>query len=100
MSDTKVVKDIPQLLDEMSDEELIKSLQEAPDYGLGELLGNPFEWESTSRRESLGKLMNEQKLECPSCHTRQVQLVDYIDTKPAQWKCRHCKHNFEWEGEE
>ncbi|AUR84673.1 hypothetical protein NVP1063O_006 [Vibrio phage 1.063.O._10N.261.45.C7] len=56
-----------------------------------------FEW--ADRRESLGKRMNEQQLECPECCTRQVQLVGYIDIKPAQWKCRHCKHKFEWEGE-
>ena len=32
-----IVKNILQQLDEMSDEELIKALQEAPDYGIGEL---------------------------------------------------------------
>ena len=32
-----IVKDILQQLDDMSDEELIKALQEAPDYGIGEL---------------------------------------------------------------
>ncbi len=50
------------------------------------------------RKKLLGERMNDQKLECPECHTRQVQLVDYIDVIPAQWKCRHCKHKFEWEG--
>lgn len=42
--------------------------------------------------------MNEQELECPECHTRQVQLVGYVNIYPAQWKCRHCKHEFEWDG--
>ena len=55
-------------------------------------------WEGTDRREQLGKRMNEQKLECPECNTRQVQLIGYIETYPAQWKCRKCKHKFEWEG--
>ncbi|CAH9016554.1 putative thioredoxin [Vibrio phage 193E37-1] len=41
--------------------------------------------------------MNENKLKCPECDTRQVQLVGYIDITPAQWKCRKCKHKFEWE---
>ena len=52
-----------------------------------------------TRREDLGKRMNLLKLCCPVCETRQVQLIKYIDTYPAQWKCRHCKHTFEWEGE-
>lgn len=52
-----------------------------------------------SRREDLGRRMNRLKLECPECNTRQVQLVKYMDTYPAQWKCRHCKHKFEWEGD-
>ncbi len=50
------------------------------------------------RRELLGKRMNKQKLECPECGTRQVQLVGYLNIKPAEWKCRHCKHEFNWEG--
>lgn len=56
--------------------------------------------QTTERRIMLGKRMNQQKLECPECKTRQVQLVGYIDIVPAQWRCRHCKHCFEWEGEE
>lgn len=95
----KITKDILEELDAMSDEELLERLEKCTDYGLGALLGNPFEWETTIRREELGKRMNEQQLECPECCTRQVQLVGYINIKPAQWKCRHCKHNFEWEGE-
>ena len=31
---------------------------------------------------------------CPACNTEQVQLVDW--TNGAEWKCRHCKH--EWKG--
>lgn len=56
-------------------------------------------FEYADRRVLLGKRMNEQGLECPECHTRQVQLVGYMDIKPAQWRCRHCKHKFEWEGD-
>jgi ribosomal protein L37AE/L43A len=52
----------------------------------------------TDRRSELGKRMNEKKLECPACRTRQVQLVGYMNIVPAQWKCRKCKHKFEWEG--
>tara|TARA_R110002012_G_C11356886_1_gene580330 strand:+ start:346 stop:636 length:291 start_codon:yes stop_codon:yes gene_type:complete len=55
--------------------------------------------EYANRRETLGERMNKQKLECPECGTRQVQLVSYIDTYPAQWKCRHCKEEFVWEGD-
>ena len=55
--------------------------------------------ETTQRRIELGKRMNAQKLCCPECKTRQVQLVGYINIKPAEWRCRHCKHEFTWEGE-
>ena len=34
---------------------------------------------------------------CPKCCTRQVQLRRYVDVSPAQWKCRMCKHDFEYE---
>ena len=51
------------------------------------------------RRNLLGKLMNQQKLECPECGTRQVQLIGYINVTPAVWRCRHCKHSFKWEGD-
>ncbi len=57
-------------------------------------------WEvHTNRRIELGKRMNAQKLECPECGTRQVQLVGYMSIIPAKWRCRYCKHRFEWEGE-
>ena len=49
------------------------------------------------RRVELGKRMNSQKLCCPECKTRQVQLVGYIDIIPAEWRCRHCKYEFNWE---
>lgn len=51
------------------------------------------------RRDLLGRRMNDQKLQCPECGTRQVQLMSYSEV-PAQWRCRHCKHGFEWEGDE
>lgn len=47
------------------------------------------------RREFLGKFMPL----CPECRTEQVQLVAYIDVA-AQWKCRICKHRFEYEPNE
>lgn len=94
MTDEQIMSSILEDIDNMSDEELFGRLKNTPSSGLGEL----FEFKSTLRREELGKGMNEQKLECPECGTRQVQLVGYIDIYPAQWKCRHCKHNFEWEG--
>ena len=49
------------------------------------------------RRELLGREMNRKKLCCPECGNRQVQLLAYIDTKPADWKCRGCSHRFVWE---
>ena len=94
----KITKDILEQLDDMTDDEIIEALDTCTDYGLGDLLGDTLEYNSSLRREELGKRMNEQKLECPECNTRQVQLVGYIDIYPAQWKCRRCKHNFEWEG--
>jgi transposase-like protein len=45
------------------------------------------------RRELLGREMNKQKLSCPKCETRQIQLIGYMD-EPAKWKCRHCRHVF------
>ena len=33
---------------------------------------------------------------CPKCGTKQVQCTEYLNT-PAQWKCRECKHRFEYE---
>ncbi|AUR89039.1 hypothetical protein NVP1121O_011 [Vibrio phage 1.121.O._10N.286.46.C4] len=53
----------------------------------------------SQRRELLGVRMNYQKLSCPECDTRQVQLIGYINIVPAVWKCRGCKHEFEWEGD-
>lgn len=32
---------------------------------------------------------------CPECGTAQIQLVGR--DVPAQWKCRHCHHEFEYE---
>jgi len=45
------------------------------------------------RRDELSNHMPK----CPSCRTLQVQLVGYVDVHPAQWKCRHCKFEFEYE---
>ena len=33
---------------------------------------------------------------CPKCEAKQVQCTEYLNT-PAQWKCRECKHRFEYE---
>lgn len=52
------------------------------------------------RREYLGKEMNRQKMCCPMCETRQIQLLAYIEHKPANWKCRKCGKcgfRFEWD---
>lgn len=38
-------------------------------------------------------------VECPSCKSRQVQLIQYFE-KPAEWKCRVCKCKFDWEPHE
>jgi len=46
-----------------------------------------------NRRERLGKQMNVEKLTCPECETRQLQLIAYLD-EPAKWKCRRCRHIF------
>jgi hypothetical protein len=35
-------------------------------------------------------------MRCPKCSTRQVQLVDWR-VQPAQWRCRTCKHRFDYE---
>ncbi|CAH9015233.1 putative thioredoxin [Vibrio phage 424E50-1] len=94
------VKDILTQIDEMSDKQLIEALNSCDDYGLAPLLGEPDDWllSTADRRDLLGKRMNEQKLTCPKCDRPQVQLIGYIDIVPAQWKCRLCKHKFEWEG--
>lgn len=34
---------------------------------------------------------------CPSCTSPQVQIMSEL--KPAQWRCRICKHKFESEPE-
>ena len=97
MSDGKILKQMLADIEAMTDEQLRESLLSVPKTGLGDLLEG-VDWLDTVRREQLGKRMNEQKLECPECNTRQVQLIGYIETYPAQWKCRKCKHKFEWEG--
>jgi len=33
---------------------------------------------------------------CPECDTDQVQLVEWAKV-PATWRCRHCRHSWEWE---
>ena len=43
------------------------------------------------RREALQSLQPS----CPSCRDVQVQLVEYIFTVPAIWKCRICHQRFE-----
>lgn len=55
---------------------------------------------AADRRDLLGKRMNQQQLTCPECDRPQLQLIGYIDIVPAQWKCRLCKHKFEWEGDD
>lgn len=51
------------------------------------------------RRDKLGKLLNTEFTGCEKCGTMQVQLIDWdLNIYPAKWKCRHCKHEFEWEG--
>lgn len=97
MNDDEIIKDILKDLEEMSVEDLVEALENADDWGLGELLGDPLQYHTSLRREALGKMMNEHKLSCPECKTRQVQLVGYINIHPAQWKCRHCKYEFSWE---
>jgi transcription elongation factor Elf1 len=34
---------------------------------------------------------------CQKCNHEQVQIVD--TAKPARWRCRICKHRFEYEPE-
>lgn len=34
---------------------------------------------------------------CPDCDTDQVQLIEWIEGKVAEWKCRHCKTCFKFE---
>lgn len=60
-------------------------------FGLGEAIHEATKL--ADRREALGKAMNTQKLRCPKCDTRQLQLLYHID-RPAKWRCRHCKHTF------
>jgi transposase-like protein len=34
---------------------------------------------------------------CPKCREQmQIQVIDYINP-PARWRCRMCKHRFEYE---
>ena len=54
------------------------------------LMKDALRW--ASRREYLGK----NAIPCPSCKTKQVQLIDYFYV-PAQWKCRHCFLKFTFE---
>lgn len=48
--------------------------------------------ELVDRRESAAK----QHRPCPNCGTEQVQLTDWT-TPLLKWKCRLCKHRFEFE---
>lgn len=59
------------------------------------MLGNALK--HADRREWLGKEMNRQKLCCPECGDRQIQLLAYIQTEIADWRCRCCGHRFEWD---
>ncbi len=34
---------------------------------------------------------------CPKCDTDQVQLIEYIESDVAKWKCRHCRQKFYFE---
>lgn len=34
---------------------------------------------------------------CPDCDSLQVQLMAYIATTPAQWRCRRCRTHFTYE---
>lgn len=49
----------------------------------------------TIRRKHLGR----NRPKCPTCGTKQVQLISYIGV-PAEWKCRHCTTKFIYEPEE
>lgn len=88
-------------LDSMSKEELRIMFIEGGYSALDKLIPLEEEWinNAIDRREGLGKRMNEQKLECPECKTRQVQLIGYLNIKPAEWRCRRCRYHFSWEGE-
>lgn len=44
-----------------------------------------------SRRERLCRDRHVRR--CPKCHTRQVQLTDWVAV-PARWRCRECRHKF------
>ena len=98
--------------EDLQDESLLKRVEEAENSENAVIVcegderfegfGGGLSWfkdamDQSNRREYLGKMMNEHKLSCPECKTRQVQLVGYINIHPAQWKCRHCKHEFSWE---
>lgn len=50
--------------------------------------------EISDRRLSLCK----KAPKCIKCGSEQVQLTSYINCK-ATWKCRLCKHKFEYEPE-
>ena len=40
----------------------------------------------------LGDILNKyNKMECPNCKTKPVQLIIYNSGDPT-WKCRHCKN--------
>ncbi len=60
--------------------------------------GHAFDFEQmtffANRREALSKKTKN----CPECTKDQVQLLAY-HSQPAQWKCRICKHRFNWEPE-
>lgn len=52
--------------------------------------------DSVDRRMHLGRA----RKTCPKCgEVHQIQLTGYINTYPAEWKCRICKHRFSFESE-
>lgn len=50
-------------------------------------------YKSVQRRLSL----RDHKIACPKCNANQIQLIGYIETYPARWRCRECGHKFEFE---
>ncbi len=37
---------------------------------------------------------------CPACaEARQIQIMDALASPAPHWRCRTCKHNFNWQPE-
>lgn len=53
-------------------------------------------WEEMNRRHLRRNFLSRNMRPCPACGDDQIQLIDDL-VEPAEWKCRMCKHEFQFE---